>query len=51
MDCPDCNHKFTDKEVVSEAAKINGRRTSEKKAETARKNGEKSKGRPPKQNV
>lgn len=47
MECPNCDHKYSDKEIISEAARINGERKSGKKAESSRKNGQLG-GRPPK---
>lgn len=45
MNCPNCNHAIEDKIILSEAARINGLKTSEKKAMSSRKNGKKG-GRP-----
>lgn len=50
MDCPNCKHKISDAEIISEAAKINGRKKSEAKAKAARENGKKG-GRPRKDSV
>lgn len=50
MDCPKCKHRLSDAEIISEAAKINGRKKTVAKASAARKNGKKG-GRPRKPKV
>lgn len=47
MNCPNCNMKILPAAIVSEAARINGRKKSARKAKTSAINGKKG-GRPPK---
>ena len=50
LECQNCGHALTEAEILSEAARINGRKKSEAKANAARENGNKG-GRPRKHNV
>jgi hypothetical protein len=45
MKCPICNKNIPDETIVSEAASINGKKKSEKKAKSSAENGKKG-GRP-----
>ena len=50
LECQNCGHALTELEILSEAAKINGRKKTEAKATAARENGKKG-GRPRKHSV